>query len=81
MKDYDGQAVSLENGAVIQSRCLIWAAGVKRVAMSGIPKRSVLPNNRISVDDCNRVRDMEGVFAIGDIAAMAAVEYQKGHPR
>lgn len=81
VKDYDGQAVSLENGVTIQSRCLIWAAGVKGVAMSGIPKQSILPNNRILVDDYNRVRDMEGVFAIGDIAAMAAMEYQKGHPQ
>src|SRR5690606_14486650 len=58
VKDYDGQTVSLENGTAIQSRCLIWAAGVKGVAMSGIPKQSVLPNNRILVDDYNRVKDM-----------------------
>lgn len=81
VRDYDGQTVSLNTGATIESRCLIWAAGVKGVPMPGIPGQSILPNNRILVDDYNRVRDMDGVFAIGDIAAMAAMEYQKGHPQ
>jgi len=81
VKDYDGEIVLLSNGKTIHSRCLIWAAGVKGVSIPGIPASAVSANDRIFVDQFNRVKDFAGVFAIGDIALMLNDELPKGHPQ
>ena len=81
VKDYDGERVSLSNGKIINSHCLIWAAGVKGVAIPGIPQKSIAANNRLFVDQYNKVRDSEDIYAIGDIALMQNDSWTKGHPQ
>lgn len=81
VKDYDGETVLLSNGETISSRCLIWAAGVKGVSIPGIPASAVSANNRILVDQYNKVKDLPGVYAIGDIALMQQDSLPKGHPQ
>ena len=81
VKDYDGERVSLSNGKIINSHCLIWAAGVKGVAIPGIPQKSIAANNRLFVDQYNKVRDSEDIYAIGDIALMQNDAWTKGHPQ
>lgn len=81
VKDYDGESVLLSNGEIIRSRCLIWAAGVKGVSIPGIPASAVYANNRILVDQYNKVKDLPGVYAIGDIALMRNDIFTKGHPQ
>src|SRR5665647_1103685 len=81
VKDYDGETVSLSNGKTIHSRCLIWAAGVKGISIPGIPASSVSANDRILVNQYNLVKDLPGVYAIGDIALMQDDALPKGHPQ
>ncbi len=81
VKDYDGERVSLSNGETIHSRCLIWAAGVKGISIPGIPASSVSANDRILVNQYNQVKELPGVFAIGDIALMHDDTLPKGHPQ
>ena len=81
VQDYDGQSVLLSNGESIHSRCLIWAAGVKGADMQGLPASSVASNNRILVDEFNRVNNLQRVFAIGDVALMRDEQLVKGHPQ
>ncbi len=81
VEDYDGQSVLLSNGESIHSRCLIWAAGVKGADMQGLPASSVAANNRILVDEFNRVNNLQRVFAIGDVALMRDEQLVKGHPQ
>jgi len=81
VKDYDGETVTLSNGKTISSRILIWAAGVKGISIPGIPVNAVAANNRLFVDEYNKVKGLQGVYAIGDIALMQHGEYEKGHPQ
>lgn len=81
VKDYDGRKVSLSNGKTIHSCCLIWAAGVKGVSIPGVPANAVAVNDRLLVDQYNHVRDLQGVYAIGDIALMQDEAWPKGHPQ
>jgi len=81
VKDYDGETVLLSNGEIIRSRCLIWAAGVKGAHIPGIPGNAVSANDRILVDQYNRVKGLPEVYAIGDIALMLNEALPKGHPQ
>jgi NADH dehydrogenase len=81
VKDYDGETVSLSNGKIINSHCLIWAAGVRGVAIPGIPEKSIAANNRLLVDQYSKVRGSEDIYAIGDIALMQNDVWTKGHPQ
>lgn len=66
--DYDGARVTLKSGEVIPARTLIWAAGVKAVAITG---RLGLPTDRqgrVQVRDTLEVADHPGVYVIGDAA-------------
>lgn len=81
VKDYDGETVTLSNGKTISSRILIWAAGVKGISIPGIAVNAVAANNRLFVDGYNKVKDLQDVYAIGDIALMQHGKYEKGHPQ
>ncbi|MBS1653349.1 MAG: NAD(P)/FAD-dependent oxidoreductase [Bacteroidetes bacterium] len=81
VKDYDGTTVRLSNGKSIQSRCLIWAAGIKGTLIPGLPANTAGANNRILVNRYNQVLSLEGVYAIGDIAQMKTDLWLKGHPQ
>lgn len=78
---YDGFTVHLGNGSTLQSRCLIWAAGVKGSVIQGLPTEALLPNQRIKADSHNRVVGLENVFVLGDVACQQSGEYPKGHPQ
>lgn len=67
---YDGKEAKLKDGTSIKTRALIWTAGVKGNLPDGITSDIVVRGNRLAVDDFNRVKNFENVFAIGDIASM-----------
>jgi len=79
--DYDGERVSLSNGNIIHSRCLIWAAGVKGKPIPGIPKEAVTANDRLLVNSFNQVNGLTDVYALGDIALMQLDDLPRGHPQ
>ena len=79
---YDGSILVLGNGEAIETKTVIWAAGVKANALKGIEMELILPNNRISVNEYNQVNSYSNVFALGDVASMSSdVPYPKGHPQ
>lgn len=71
VKAYNGTDVVLNNNTAIKSNCLIWAAGVKGNAPAGLPHALTI-NNRLSVDEHNRLHGYNDIFVIGDLAAMVA---------
>ncbi len=79
--NYDGRTVELSDGGSIQSRCLIWTAGVKGLPIPGLPQHCLLPNQRVLVDGYNRVPGMNNIFVIGDLASMSSEANPKGHPQ
>jgi NADH dehydrogenase len=82
VKDYDGDIVTLSDGGIIESRSLIWAAGVTVVPIDGIPATSIGAGKRIIVDEFNKVTDVDDIYAIGDICLQSTEpEYPRGHPQ
>jgi NADH dehydrogenase len=81
VNQYDGNTVVLSNGDTINSKNVIWSAGVKGNPIGGIPENLLQKTNRIKVDRHNRVESLQDVFAIGDVAHMETDKYPKGHPQ
>lgn len=80
VEDFDGNTVTLSNGEKIHSETLIWAAGVKGVILDGLDK-AIVERSRYVVDEYNRIKGYENIFAIGDIAMMKTEEVPNGHPQ
>lgn len=80
VKSYTGDALIIDNGKTIQTRNVLWAAGVKGEVLTGIPPEVIVRGNRIQTDEFNRVKGYTNVFAIGDVAAIITPETPEGHP-
>jgi len=78
--DYDGKHVFLEDGKIIASTNVIWAAGVTGNIIGGIESDKI-NRNRYIVDRFNRIKGYDNIFAIGDIAYMETPKYPHGHPQ
>jgi len=61
--------VVLTDGQVVPTRLVVWAAGVAASPLAGMLGVPLARGRRIPVDEHLRVRGVDGVFAIGDIAA------------
>ena len=81
VSNYDGNQVVLNSHNIIDSKTLIWAAGIKGNFLGGIPDFALGRGNRILVDEFNRVRSFSNVYAIGDVALMKTTKYPNGHPQ
>lgn len=81
VKNYDGYTLELSNGNTLQSKTVIWAAGVIGNKIIGLSSRAMKPGNRIAVNRTNLVDGSQNIYAIGDIALMETPKYPKGHPQ
>lgn len=79
VKDYDGKTITT-NRKPMRTQTFIWAAGVEGAPPNGIPANHLSKGKRIQVDAFHRVVGVDGVFAIGDVAAMVSDKNPKGHP-
>ena len=78
--DFFGDYVQTNTGQDIIARTLIWTAGVKGNPVQGLGAEAVNPGGRIEVDEFNRVKGYEDIYAIGDVACMQTEDYPRGHP-
>ena len=81
VKDYDGKNIHLQDGQMISSATVLWAAGVKGNIPGGVDKSLIARGNRIKVDRQNRVIGSQNIYAIGDLAYMETPKYPNGHPQ
>ncbi|HEX2682369.1 MAG TPA: NAD(P)/FAD-dependent oxidoreductase [Ferruginibacter sp.] len=81
LKDYDGEKISLQNGDTIDTKIVIWAAGIKGNVPAGIDKDLIARGNRIKIDRQCKVTGTENIFAIGDVAYMEEPAWPNGHPQ
>jgi len=81
LKDYDGEKITLQNGEIIFTKMVIWAAGIKGNVPEGIDKTLIARGNRIMVDRQCKINGTENIFAIGDVAYMQEPAYPNGHPQ
>jgi len=80
--DFDGKFVTIKSGEKIRAHKVIWAAGIKGNAIKGVlDSESLQRGNRYNVDQYNKIKDLEDIYAIGDIAYMETEAYPKGHPQ
>ena len=78
---YNGNTLILSNGDKLNTKSVIWAAGVTGNYIEGAPTDWFTHGNRIKVNRINKVLRSENIFAIGDIAYMETTKYPKGHPQ
>ncbi len=82
VKDFVNDRVELSTGEVIETRNLIWTAGVTAMAFEGMPAASYGRAKRLICDPFNKVTGVEDIFAIGDTAMQThEAEYPNGHPQ
>lgn len=81
VKNYDGLTLELSNGNTLQSKTVIWAAGVIGNKIDGLSTTVMKQGNRITVNRNNLVAETQNIYAIGDIALMETPKYPKGHPQ
>ncbi|MGI4750902.1 MAG: NAD(P)/FAD-dependent oxidoreductase [Janthinobacterium lividum] len=80
VESYDGDVISFEGGKKINTKNVIWSAGVMGVVPEGFSKEQVAKGNRISTDEINRVIGLNNVFAIGDVSSSVSEAMPKGLP-
>lgn len=82
MKAYDGHHLEFADGDTVETDTVIWTAGV-----TGVPFRlegtdvEAGHGARWKVDEYSRVKGLDDVYAIGDIALMETDGYPHGHPQ
>lgn len=77
---YDGSMLITEDGFQLATETLIWSAGVKGQFPAGIDADKIVGGNRIQVDAFNRVPGYDGLYVLGDAAAMITPETPRGYP-
>lgn len=80
VNSYDGSKVVLDNGETLETSNFIWTAGVKGASVKGLPTDSMGNQNRILVDEFNRIISLDNIFAIGDNALLQTQDYPNGYP-
>ena len=78
--DVFGDYVQTSTGEDIIARTLIWTAGVTGNPVEGLGAEAIQKGNRIDVDEFNKVKRYDNIYAIGDVACMRSEEYPRGHP-
>lgn len=82
VKDFTDDKVELTNGEIIETKNLIWTAGVTAVVFPGIPQNCYGAGKRLLADPFNKVIGLEDVFAIGDTSLQKHEQvYPDGHPQ
>jgi len=73
--------VILKDGSIHHTHTLVWAAGVKAIAIKGLPEASYGHGGRLLVDTYNKITGTTDVYALGDICLMQNEQTPKGHPQ
>lgn len=82
VSDYDGNTVKIADGKTLNSKNLIWAAGVIGAIVDGFDATKLIERlNRYKVNRFNQITGYGDIFAIGDIAYMETEDFPKGHPQ
>jgi NADH:ubiquinone reductase (H+-translocating) len=79
---FENDQVNLSDGEIIETKTLIWAAGVTAHQFEGIPETSLGPGKRMLTDEFLQVKGFDNIWAIGDIGIhQSDPAYPKGHPQ
>lgn len=80
--DYKDDTVFFSNGKTLETKNLIWAAGVSAMVFEGIPAESYGRGKRMATDAFNKVIGTQNIYAIGDTCIQLTDEnFPQGHPQ
>ncbi|WP_281225093.1 NAD(P)/FAD-dependent oxidoreductase [Flavobacterium aquiphilum] len=80
--DYKDDTVYFADGKTIQTKNLIWAAGVSAREFEGIPAESYGRGKRMATDPFNKVNATDNIYAIGDTSIqLNDPDFPNGHPQ
>jgi len=82
VKDFVNDKVILSNGEMIETKNLIWTAGITAMIIEGIPGECYGRGKRLIADPFNKVIGVDDIYAIGDTSLQThESEYPNGHPQ
>ncbi len=82
VKDFNNDIVYLSNGMQLESRNLIWAAGVTSKVFPGFNKEDFGRGRRLITDEFNKVMWYDNIYALGDTALVTGdPNFADGHPQ
>jgi NADH:ubiquinone reductase (H+-translocating) len=82
VKDYINGNVLMADGESIATNSLIWTSGVTGREIVGLSADQVGRGRRILVNEFNKVKGSENIFALGDICLQTTdKKYPNGHPQ
>lgn len=82
VKDYIDEKVIFGDGTAIETKTLVWAAGIGGTTFEGIPATSYGRGTRIKTDPFHRVENTENIFAVGDVCIQTHEKrFPDGHPQ
>lgn len=82
VKDFSNNTVFLSDGTELSTATLVWASGVIACEAPGLPQESIARGRRIIVDEHNKVKGTQNIFAIGDLSYQTTdIKFPNGHPQ
>lgn len=82
VKDFIDDKVYLTNGSVIETKNLIWTAGVKAKTFEGLKEADYGRGARLLVNEYNQLIHYPDIYALGDTCLMTADKaFADGHPQ
>jgi len=82
VKDFADDKVVLSSGEIIETKNLIWTAGISAIVFAGIPQACYGAGKRLVADPYNKVIGLEDVYAIGDTSLQTyEAAFPNGHPQ
>jgi len=82
VSDFVNDEVIFSDGTKIETKNLIWAAGVSAMRFEGIPLTSYGRGKRLMVNPYHQIEGLTDVYAIGDTCIQSGdAAYPEGHPQ
>jgi len=80
--DYKDDKVFFKDGDSIETKTLIWTAGVTGMKFEGLPEDSYEKGNRLRVNEYFKIENTDNIYAIGDASVLYSdPDFPKGHPQ
>jgi NADH dehydrogenase len=82
VKDYADNKVVFADGTSIETKLLIWTAGVAAKTFEGLPETVYAKGKRLKVDAYNKIEGTANIYAIGDTCLQTTDKaWPDGHPQ
>ena len=82
VKDYKDDVVQMADGETVATKTLIWTSGVTGREIIGLPVEVIGRGRRIMVDEFNKAKNTQNIYAIGDTCLQTTDKnYPNGHPQ